>query len=164
MPNSEDSPLAYPELAGSTPRSTRLTLAGFAGGCLAVLMIGVGLPLFPWLWVNGDPPVWTALIEGFGMLALPSYFLLYVRAEGYLMSEGRVAPGHVTDVYRRVRRSDVYGAYAARYQFTADSATYKGVFTGSEEECGAAGMPVTIIYDQTNPKRHRRYPMRFVRV
>jgi hypothetical protein len=109
-------------------------------------------------WESSGAPVWLAWVL-FPILAGPAVaFFILIRRQSRLLSEGRPAPGKVTEV----KRADK--AVIVKYEFSLLSgALMKGKSGGGRRPPGI-GSVVCVIYDPDNPRRNAIYPMPLVKL
>ncbi len=156
------------EVDGRTYNSNTTVGSGRVGNLRAGHSVAVRYlrtePARSWM-VRHEPsptPNWTPLV-GVGLWLPAVLIFLQIRRQRSLLAEGRVALGSVTGV--RWVSSQHGGHYRISYQFqAAGGETYKGGFQSSKKKFGATGTPLTILYDQDNPKRNGPYPMQFVKI
>ena len=121
-------------------------------------------PARSWI-VDHEPRPISNRLPLAGLALWPGSVVIFLRIKRQrsLLEEGRVALGSVTGAHWVSRNEG--GHYRISYQFSAAGGeTYKGAFQGSKKKSGAAGIPLTILYDPDNPKRNTRYPMQFVKI
>jgi hypothetical protein len=129
-----------------------------AGGPLAIRYVP-GRPQInhPAAWAVSRAPMLLAYLVG-AILWMPAMvFVILIRKQMRLLSEGRPAPGVVT----RIKRSDK--AVTVYYDFKLLSgASMKGRSSGGRRL--AVGSPCCVLYDPENPKRSAIYPLSLVKL
>jgi hypothetical protein len=113
----------------------------------------------PEQWSRRVSPELLGLLIPLLFCGIASGFLLMVRCQSRLLSEGRPAPGVVV----KARRSDKH--VVVNYEFRLLSgAVRKGKSSCSGHNVPGLGSEVCVIYDPDNPKRNALYPLSLVKL
>lgn len=98
---------------------------------------------------------WAAYLVGGLMMMMAPLFLLPLRCQHLLLTEGKPAPGRITEI----KKTDE--TLTVKFEFRLlNGATAKGkVHVGK-----APKEPLCVLYQPDNPRRHALYPMSLVRL
>lgn len=115
---------------------------------------------YPYGFAETPIPAWLPGVLGLTLMMIGPLALAAIRRQRKLLSEGRPAPGIVTE-HGRLRKGP-HGeklGIMIRYEFQLLSGAIAGGKAGPMKNPPPVGSTITVLYDAENPSRNAPYPL-----